>query len=500
MSALRRIAASPHLVVLIGIVALGAGLRFATLDLQSYRYDEAVTVTRVLHPGFLQTFAAVTHSESTPPLYYLLAWAWSRPFGTGELWLRSLSALAGTASILVVYLAALALPLARRAGLIAAALVAVSPVLIWFSQDARAYALVLLLTALSFLFFARARRRAGRRDLLWWAVFSALALATHYFAGFVVGAEAAVLLVAQRRRGVVIAVLAISTAGALLAPIALRQTEHNHAGWIAQQPLSQRLERAGAKLVGADNGGDHGARQPGPIPIEVPAGLAVAALGLLLWRGDEEERRSGAVAAIVGAGAVAAPLLLAAFGADYLDGRNLLPAFVPLTVLLGAGFGVRRAGGAGLAAAAALSLCSLVFTLEIVRLPRLQREDLRNAAAQVGALRPGTAVVTSHYSASQPLRYYLGARFAEGAVPPLGEIDLVGSASAARSAGRLLPGDFHRIESKPVSYDFTLTRFRASHLVRVPLRLLERGALVGGGRTASVLLARAPSGAPVPGH
>ena len=72
--------------------------------------------------------------------------------------MRSLSALAGTASIVVVYLAALALPLPRRSGLIAAAVVAVSPVLIWFSQDARAYALVFLLTALSFLFFARARR------------------------------------------------------------------------------------------------------------------------------------------------------------------------------------------------------------------------------------------------------------------------------------------------------------------------------------------------------
>jgi 4-amino-4-deoxy-L-arabinose transferase-like glycosyltransferase len=498
MSALRRIGASPHLTVLVGIVAIGAALRFATLDLQSYRYDEAVTVGRVLHPSLFSTFSAVSHSESTPPLYYLLAWFWSRPFGTGEFWMRSLSALAGTASILVVYLGAVALPLPRRAGLIAAALVAVSPVLIWFSQDARAYALVFLLTALSFLFFARARRRVGRRDLLWWAVFSSLALATHYFAGFVVAAEAVVLLVGPRRRGVVIAVLAIGAVAALLVPVAIRQTEHNHAGWIGQQPLEQRLERAGAKLIGADNGDEHGARQSGPIPIEVPAALALAALALLLWRGDSEERRSARVTALVGGGAVAAPLLLAAFGADYLDGRNLLPAFVPLIVLLGAGFGVRRAGRTGLVLAAAMCLCSLAFTLEIDRLPRLQREDLRNAAAQVGTLGPRTAVVTSRYSASQPLRYYLGARFAVGHLPPLREIDLVGSASAAQKAARLLPPAFRRVESKPVSYDFTLTRFRASRPIRVSLRLLERGALVGGGPTASVLLSSPPSGAPVP--
>src|SRR5262249_7224171 len=152
------------------------------------------------------TLSAVPRSESTPPLYYALAWLWSRAFGTGEVGLRSLSALAGTASIAVVYLAARALPLRARPALIAAAIVAVNPVLIWFSQDARAYALAFLLTSLSFLFFARARRsgtrnlgptsRAGR-DLACWAVFSSLALATHYFAGFVVLPEAALLLFAS---------------------------------------------------------------------------------------------------------------------------------------------------------------------------------------------------------------------------------------------------------------------------------------------------------------
>jgi hypothetical protein len=60
MSAFRRIAAAPHLVALGGIVLLGALLRFATLDLQSYRYDEAVTVGRVLHPDLLSTLSAVT--------------------------------------------------------------------------------------------------------------------------------------------------------------------------------------------------------------------------------------------------------------------------------------------------------------------------------------------------------------------------------------------------------------------------------------------------------
>jgi mannosyltransferase len=487
----RRLLGSPHLVVLAGIVALGAALRFATLDLQSYRYDEAVTVARVLHPSFFDTFSAVSKSESTPPLYYLVAWLWSRPFGTGEIGLRSLSALAGTASIAVVYAGSVALPLSRRAGLFAAAIVATSPVLIWFSQDARAYSLVFLLSALSFFFFARARRSGAGRDLAWWAAFSALAIATHYFAGFVVLPEAALLLWAGDRRRVARAVAAVIAAGVLLLPIALRQAEHAHASWIARQPLVDRVERAGAKLVGDDNGEEHGTRQTGPIPLGIPLALALASPALLVWRGERRERRAAGIAAAVGIAGLGLPLILGALGADYFDGRNLIPVFVPLIVLLAAGFAVRGAGSVGLALAAAFCACSLLFAVEIDRLPRLQREDLRNAAEQVSPLRPGVAVLSSRYASSQPLRYYLDGHFVRGGtLPRLREIDLIGSAAAAEAnAGRLLPPPFRRVGSEPVSYNDTLTRYRAARPQRVPVHLLERGALIGGGGRGAVLVA-----------
>ena len=238
----------------------------------------------MLHPSLFDTLAAVPKSESTPPLYYLVAWLWSRPFGIGEVGLRSLSALAGTASIVVVYLGAVALPLPRRAGLIArgdrrrqpgADLVLPGRPRLRARLPAHRALLPLL----------RPRRRSGaKRDLAWWAACSALALATHYFAGFVVAPEAALLLwgSAERRR-VAVAIAAVLAAGALLLPIALRQAENAHAGWIAEQPLSQRLERAGAKLVGDDNGNEHGARSARADPARRargarPGGAGAAAL------------------------------------------------------------------------------------------------------------------------------------------------------------------------------------------------------------------------------
>ena len=140
------------------------------------------------------------------------------------------------------------------------------------------------------------------------------------------------------RREVALGVAGIAAVAVLLLPIALQQAENAHAGWIAEQSLSGRLERAGAKLIGADNGNEHGERQSIPLPIGVPALLAAAALVLLLWRADGEERRAVGPAALVGLAGIGLPLLLALLGADYFDGRNLIPIFVPLVIVLAAGF------------------------------------------------------------------------------------------------------------------------------------------------------------------
>ena len=59
-------------------------LRFATLGVQSYHHDEIVTASRILRDGFGHAMDAVGFSESTPPLYYALAWVWTQLTGTGE--------------------------------------------------------------------------------------------------------------------------------------------------------------------------------------------------------------------------------------------------------------------------------------------------------------------------------------------------------------------------------------------------------------------------------
>src|SRR6201999_290059 len=164
--------------IVVGLTVLAAALRFATLGVQSYHHDEVVTASRILRAGFGHAMHQVWAGESTPPVFYALAWVWTQLVGTGEFGLRSISAAAGVASVPVAYLIGVELR-GRRSGLWAAALVAVNPMMLWYSQEARAYALVALFGALSVLYWLRAERGGARRDFVWWGIWSGLAIATH---------------------------------------------------------------------------------------------------------------------------------------------------------------------------------------------------------------------------------------------------------------------------------------------------------------------------------
>jgi mannosyltransferase len=249
---------SPRSVVLLllgGIAAVGVAVRFASLGLQSYHHDEVITVMRVIPGSFTDMLHRVRTSESNPPLYYALAWGWAKAFGSGEFGIRSLSALFGAATVPVGYLVGKQL-VDRRVGLILAALIAVNPMLIWYSQEARSYALLVFFAALSFLFFVRALDTQRGRDLALWALASALALWSHYFAFFVVGIEALWLLVALRAqwRRLLPAVAAVAAAGLALVPLIAGQVNPTHIGWIENSPLPTRLMETGVSFLIGETG------------------------------------------------------------------------------------------------------------------------------------------------------------------------------------------------------------------------------------------------------
>ena len=177
--------------IVVALTVLAAGLRFGTLDVQSAWLDESATITLV-HRGLRGMLSHLSSSESAPPLYYVLVWAWTKVFGSSVVGFRSLSALIGTITIPVMYAAGR--EVSSRVGLWLAALATVSPIMFYYSQEARCYALLILFSAAAIVYWQRAMRAPDGRALALWSTMSVLALLTHYFAVFLFAPEAILLL------------------------------------------------------------------------------------------------------------------------------------------------------------------------------------------------------------------------------------------------------------------------------------------------------------------
>ena len=416
------------------LTALAALLRFTNLGLQSLWVDEALTAW-VLDPSPIDTFDNLADREATPPLYYALAWLWTRVLGEGDVALRSLSALLGTATVPVAYLAAKEL-VSRRAGLIAAGLVATSPYLIWYSQEARSYALASLLAAASLLFLARALRDERPRHLALWAAVSALLCWTQYFAILLVGAEALWLL---RRRGLsrssIVAVAVPALALLLVAPLALHQRGDGRTDWVDDTALGDRVSETVRSFVSGYAGA------PGKALGLAAGTMIVAGAVLFAWRGRDSEGRGALLPLGLAVVAGGATLALAVGGVDYFYHRNVLVLWILLAIVPAAGFAtMRRAGAAG---ATLACLLFLAIHLAMVRSPERHRADWESAVASIGQSQEARGVVVAPVYADTPLLHY-GVPLVEPPVEPLlvREIDVVGEiADPARiEPGRVIGG------------------------------------------------------------
>jgi mannosyltransferase len=452
---------------LAGLTALGVAVRFASLGLQSYHHDEVITAMRVIPGSFEDMLHRVKTSESNPPLYYVLAWGWAKAFGTGEFGLRSLSALFGAATVPVGYLIGRQLA-SRRAGLLLAALIAVNPMLIWYSQEARSYALLVFFGALSMLFFARALNSRRGRDLAFWALASALALCSHYFAVFPVGIEAVWLLLALRDRWRVVlpAAAAVAATGLALLPLANAQTNPTHIGWIEKSPLPTRVwETAVSFLVGET--GHVIAEAPRERYALVPIVFAGAALILVALWGGRRERRGAGLGLVMGLGVVGLTVVAALAGKDYVVERNLLPALIPLLAAVAIGFAGARAHRTGLLLAVALCAYWLAFDVHVTQTPNLQRPDFRTVTEALGPPHNGRRAIVTWKLAADPVRFYLR----DGALRMYSGEERVKEVAVLRkplATGQPvnLPPSFHQV-GRVRADRLTLITYSSKHPVRI---------------------------------
>jgi hypothetical protein len=169
------------------LVAVGVAIRVAVAT-QDVFADELSTYWIVSTNGLGGVLSTVySNAEITPPLSFVAAWLTTQVDLTPEL-LRASSLLAGAATIVGVYLLGLR-TVGRAAALVAAAFTALAPFMIYYSAEARGYALMMALAVFSTLAMLVALDRGGAR---WWVAYAACSCAavyTHYTVVFLLGAQ-----------------------------------------------------------------------------------------------------------------------------------------------------------------------------------------------------------------------------------------------------------------------------------------------------------------------
>jgi hypothetical protein len=168
-----------------GVALLALTLRL--LVARGIWVDEAITVHQAQLP-FADMLDSVRNGDVHPPLHLIILWPVIRVFGTGELAVRLPSIVFGVALVGMLYVAGRDL-FDRATGRLAALLGAVAPLLVWYSQEARMYALFMFLSVVAVWAQVMALRH-GR--LRFWALYGIVAAAliwTHYFAALPIAVQ-----------------------------------------------------------------------------------------------------------------------------------------------------------------------------------------------------------------------------------------------------------------------------------------------------------------------
>ena len=354
------------------LTALAFALRLAGIG-QSLVDDEIFTYDIVTRFGLADIVGQVRDTSITPPFHYLLAHL-AVQIGDPTTWVRVPSLVLGTATIPLAYLVG-ARTVGREAALLGSALLALSPMAVWYGDEARAYATLTFLLVLSTYALLRALD-AERRPWGWWAVFvlaSAGVLYTHYTGVFVLGAQtawAAWACLARRDRAR-LGELAAATAliGLAYLPwVPAYQDQHdNQVGILAinfLHPLNSHTawENVAKLVVGQPfEPWDDLLGTPGLVLLG--AGLAALAAGLVARAREGGLPRPGPTGTVlVGALAVATPLALLVYGifdTSLYAPRNLLASLPGMCLLLGAAVEVARPPFRAIAAAAIVAAVAL---------------------------------------------------------------------------------------------------------------------------------------------
>ena len=303
----------PWLLLLIILIAFM--LRLTLLGQQSLWYDEGVTWL-LSQMRYLSDLIQWTAADIQPPLYYLLIWNSHIVFGQSEWALRFPSVVFNTLTIPLIYVLARRLfanwPSYRSlAALLAAAILALSPLMIYYSQEARMYTLLVFEATLASYLLLKIVHSAqpGQADAssafrllplaFLYALVAATALYTHYFAAFLLLAHGLyiALILWQRRWPRVLIIQSLQMFGLTVLlfapwlPTLLSRLGDDPSYW----PGALKLDEALRKVLISFTIGETVSEQTGAWLMLIHIGLLVLAFSFSTltkkWRGTRWYQR-----------------------------------------------------------------------------------------------------------------------------------------------------------------------------------------------------------------
>jgi len=260
------------LVLLAAIIAGAVVIRFMHIGLESLWLDEGASVG-IARLAWGEFFRVLWHREGNMALYYLLLRGWM-VFGSGDAWVRGLSAVFSIATVPFIYLLGKDVR-SERAGLIAALLFAASPFAIAYAQEARGYSLVTLLLTIATWALVRAARTQEARWWMLWTIAMGASVYVHLFVVFVLLAHIIYLYRSRvsveeiRKRLAIIALIWLP----MIAFVTIRKAGQLH--WVPKLTAKGVID-ALSELSG---GGD----------LALMIGVLVILAAVLMWRKGQSE-------------------------------------------------------------------------------------------------------------------------------------------------------------------------------------------------------------------
>lgn len=184
--------------MILPVIILATILRLISLN-QSFWLDEGITVMVVKTHSFLGIITQYIPNDFHPPLYYLILWIWDKVFGYSEIASRLPSVIFGVLAVWIIYLIGKKIH-SKKLGIVAALLLAVNPLHIYYSQEARMYSFACFAVVLSFYFLLKMvmDHKSSIYNMVGLFISFLLIFGSDYVAYFVIPAQLVYLLLIHK--------------------------------------------------------------------------------------------------------------------------------------------------------------------------------------------------------------------------------------------------------------------------------------------------------------